>query len=362
MSASPLGAVAPAPPQAAAPRAESSRAGGDGFARLLQDAPAQEAAVRPADHGQGQASAQQQGQEPDPPPSRPGAAEPAQEPAARTAGTSTAGDGDTGEPADSLAEDTWPPPGLAWLMPAPASSPVPVRTQPGEPSGGAGRPGAHVLQLPGLPADAAGAAALAEAAAATISAELPAGDDIAEAALLRTQPLSADTPEPPASAFVLPMAPATAPIGAAPAAAAATAAHLPTPKLHDAGFAEDVGSHVQWLAGQKISQAVIRISPQDLGPVEVRLQLDGDRLSADFSSAQPEVRQALEQGLSRLREMLGQHGFELAHAGVGHDQAGGRSQARPGSAGSDTGGPADEAGQATAAPVLRHRGLVDAYA
>ena len=47
------------------------------------------------------------------------------------------------------------------------------------------------------------------------------------------------------------------------------------PQLQGEGFAEDIGTHVQWLAGQKIGHAHIRIAPQELGPVEVRLQLDG---------------------------------------------------------------------------------------
>ena len=161
------------------------------------------------------------------------------------------------------------------------------------------------------------------------------------------------------------MAPATHATGAVQVAAgtaASTAAHLPTPGLHDSGFAEDVGSHVQWAAGQKLGHALIRISPQDLGPVEVRLQLDGDRLSADFSSAHAEVRQALEQGLSRLREMLGQHGLELAHAGVGEDRSQGRGQAGSGATAGTAASGSGDPEPARVTPTLRNRGLLDAYA
>ncbi|UWX04688.1 flagellar hook-length control protein FliK [Pseudoxanthomonas sp. NC8] len=158
---------------------------------------------------------------------------------------------------------------------------------------------------------------------------------------------------------------------AAPAAAAATPASAapplsdpsaPVPQLHGDAFADDIGTHVHWLAEQKIGHAHIRISPQELGPVEIRLQLDGDRISADFTSAQPEVRQALESSLPRLREMLGQSGFQLAHAGVGQqsrqDGNGGRGAATGGLDGGDGQGEA-----AAPMPARRlARGLLDAYA
>ena len=93
-----------------------------------------------------------------------------------------------------------------------------------------------------------------------------------------------------------------------------------------------------------------------------RLQLDGDRVRADFTSAQPEVRQALESSLPRLREMLGQQGFELAHAGVGqqsHSPGNGGGQSRTGP-GDDVATAADDT--PTPAPRTLRLGLLDAYA
>lgn len=137
----------------------------------------------------------------------------------------------------------------------------------------------------------------------------------------------------------------------------------PTPHLHE-GFDDAVGARMSWLADQKIGHAHIKITPDDLGPVEVRLQLDGDKVSASFTAAHAEVRQALEQSLPRLREMLGQHGFQLGHTDVGGQQpqgrqAGGRGDfaAKPDAAGLD-----EVAGVGIPAAVLRQRGLLDAYA
>jgi flagellar hook-length control protein FliK len=138
----------------------------------------------------------------------------------------------------------------------------------------------------------------------------------------------------------------------------------PMPDLHSEHFDEAVGTRLSWMADQKIGHAHIKVSPGELGMIEVRLRMDGDRIHADFSSAQPEVRQALEGSLARLREMLGEHGFQLAHADVGHRQDAQTSARHGGDANGGESGP----GSAGDEPHLPHpintsaRGLLDAYA
>jgi len=138
----------------------------------------------------------------------------------------------------------------------------------------------------------------------------------------------------------------------------------PMPDLHNEQFDEAVGTRLTWMAEQKIGHAHIKISPSDLGTVEVRLRLDGDRVHADFSSAQPEVRQALENSLPKLRDMLGQHGFQLGQADVGHHQ---NSRSSPdtgvaaGHGGGEDSGSAGDALLPRPVRVTAH-GLLDAYA
>ena len=131
-------------------------------------------------------------------------------------------------------------------------------------------------------------------------------------------------------------------------------------------FDEAIGARIGWLADQKIGHAHIRVTPNDMGPVEVRLQLDGDRVHASFTSAHADVRQALENSLPKLREMLGEQGLELTHADVsqhsdprtndGNAQAGGNGgnggDAEPGATTAETHTP----------HTLRLRGLLDTYA
>ena len=138
------------------------------------------------------------------------------------------------------------------------------------------------------------------------------------------------------------------------------AMEAPSADLHGGHFDEDIGDAVRWMADQKIGHAHIKVTPNDLGTVEIRLRLDGDRVHADFSSAQAEVRQALENSLPRLRDMLGQHGFQLAHADVGQQHTPPSQGAAPPHGES----PADTEALTETPPTVRMtaRGLVDAYA
>ncbi len=134
----------------------------------------------------------------------------------------------------------------------------------------------------------------------------------------------------------------------------------------DNGFEDGFGSRIAWLADQKIGHAEIRVTPDHLGTIDVRLQLDGNRVNAEFNSAQAEVRHALESSLPRLRDMLGQQGLQLGHADVGQRQSG----QQPGSngpptatgGGNDGGDIATHAGWTPGPTVRAARGLLDEYA
>jgi flagellar hook-length control protein FliK len=138
-----------------------------------------------------------------------------------------------------------------------------------------------------------------------------------------------------------------------------------TPDVNSPEFEDAFGARIGWLADQKIGHAHIRVTPHEMGPIEVKLQLDGDRLHASFSSANADVRQALESSLPRLRDMLGEQGLQLAQADVGQQQsAPERDAAGPDASGSGDvrDGASDDALPAMSGHSLRLRGLLDAYA
>ncbi|RDY65357.1 flagellar hook-length control protein FliK [Lysobacter soli] len=143
--------------------------------------------------------------------------------------------------------------------------------------------------------------------------------------------------------------------------AAAVQANTPIPL--DNGFDDGFSSRIAWLADQKIGHAEIRITPDHLGAIDVRLQLDGSRVNAEFHSAQPDVRHALESSLPRLKEMLGQQGLQLGQADVGQRQAQQQSNGQAASFGSSNErGEANDAGWSRGPAVRASRGLLDEYA
>ena len=162
-------------------------------------------------------------------------------------------------------------------------------------------------------------------------------------------------------------APLTAsPNGTAAAIRAATVAPampaIAVPADPDAGFDDAFGARIGWLADQRIARAEIRLSPEHLGAIDVRLQIDGTRVSAEFQSAHADVRHALENSVGRLRDMLGQQGLQLAHSDVGQGR-GGEAGNRSGQARSDGFADTDPGlFERPALPALRARGLLDEYA
>lgn len=136
---------------------------------------------------------------------------------------------------------------------------------------------------------------------------------------------------------------------------------LPMPADPQTGFDDGFGSRIAWVAGQQLGHAEIRLNPEHVGPIDVRVRMDGDQVHTEFHSAHADVRQAIEASLPRLRELLGQHGFHLGQADVGQRDPGRQPRTRA-APGHDEAGTVPAAPAATAALPRRSHGLLDAYA
>jgi flagellar hook-length control protein FliK len=139
-------------------------------------------------------------------------------------------------------------------------------------------------------------------------------------------------------------------------------APIPVPTRPELGLDDVFDQRIVWMAEQRIGHAEMRVSPEGIGPIDVRLQIDGQRVTAQFSAASADVRQALEAGMDRLRDLLGERGMQLADAQVGqqrsrHD----RPTADPTSP-AEGGVTTDDGTGVTTVRSLRARGLVDTYA
>lgn len=129
-------------------------------------------------------------------------------------------------------------------------------------------------------------------------------------------------------------------------------ASRPSPVMHmntaafESGWAEELGSKVGVLFRAEESRAELVLNPAKLGRIEITLTMNGEQASAQFLAATPAAREALEQAMPRLREVLQQAGIMLADSQVdtaSQQQAQQEQQARQGRRPpSDEGLPLDE--------------------
>lgn len=87
------------------------------------------------------------------------------------------------------------------------------------------------------------------------------------------------------------------------------------------GWSDAVADKVMWFSANKISSAEIHLNPPDLGPLQVRVSTQHDQTSVIFTSQHAAVRDALDQALPRLRDMMGSQGMHLLDVSVGGQNA-----------------------------------------
>ncbi|MDY6798986.1 MAG: flagellar hook-length control protein FliK [Pseudomonadota bacterium] len=138
-----------------------------------------------------------------------------------------------------------------------------------------------------------------------------------------------------------------------------------------AEWGDKVMGKLTWLTANKMSVAEIHLTPPDMGPMEVRVQVQQDQTSITVHAANPVVRDQLELHSHRLRDMLGEQGLNLekfdvadsAQQQTGEQASSGEDSGASGEHDTrrvsvDTGPGTDE----VAAVDLTHKGEVDIFA
>ena len=143
-------------------------------------------------------------------------------------------------------------------------------------------------------------------------------------------------------------------------------------------FAPALGHQIDvWMKGG-VQHAEVQLSPQDLGPIRVKIEMQGDQTRVHMSADVQSTRDALQQAMPQLSEQLGQVGISLTGGGVSDQPAFQQSQAqaqanaggfggsgRPGNGGSQEagqGGLEEIAAASAARQMAQRRGLLDTYA
>ena len=139
-----------------------------------------------------------------------------------------------------------------------------------------------------------------------------------------------------------------------------------TPVSHDK-WGDEFNQKITWLSTQKEQTAELHLNPPQLGPMDVVLKVSGDQATALFTSPHAAVREAVEQALPKLREMMAESGIMLGNATVS-DQAPRSRQDENKSSGSRgaISGISENKKSITSSvrvsPIARHNGIVDTFA
>ncbi len=141
-----------------------------------------------------------------------------------------------------------------------------------------------------------------------------------------------------------------------------------TPIAHD-NWSDEFTQKVTWISNQKEQTAELHLNPPELGPMDVVLKVSGDQATALFTSPHAAVREAVEQAMPKLREMMAESGIMLGNATVS-DQAPRGRQSDPENKSSNTRtamGGISEASRSVnqnvrVSPISRHNGIVDTFA
>lgn len=134
-------------------------------------------------------------------------------------------------------------------------------------------------------------------------------------------------------------------------------------------WGDEFSQKITWMATQQNQSAELHLNPPQLGPLDVSIKMNGDQATATFTSPHAAVRDAIEQAMPKLREMLADSGITLGNAMVSDqparnntDHASGKSQGK---------NPATPAGAVTDASAVQetrvsrirhHNGMVDTFA
>ena len=185
-------------------------------------------------------------------------------------------------------------------------------------------------------------------------------------------------PQGPGAAQASPSAPtqlAQAPLSFNGSASAAASPQAQAPidvPVKDTAWGGMLGERVVVMANNQLQNAEIRLTPAELGPLRVQVAVEDGAANVTFHAQHAVTREAIEQALPRLRELLAENGLTLNHADVGEQaepgvQQGNREAAGDGAIGDGAFAEAEEESAAESVQARersrsRTDGLVDTFA
>ena len=152
-------------------------------------------------------------------------------------------------------------------------------------------------------------------------------------------------------------------------AASNTPLTIATP-LGNNGWADELSQKISWISTQQNQVAELHLNPPNLGPLDVVLKISDNQATILFTSPHGAVRDAVENAIPKLREILADNGIMLGNATISDQPP--RDRSTDGFMNQGSGTPAQhstaskptELPPAAAQTILarRHNGMVDTFA
>lgn len=98
------------------------------------------------------------------------------------------------------------------------------------------------------------------------------------------------------------------------------------------GASERLRERVSVMFNSRTQAAEMRLDPPDLGRLSIRLNMNQEQASVSFQVTTPQAREALEQNMPRLRELLAEQGIALADANISEEKQSNSEQSLAGQA------------------------------
>lgn len=83
----------------------------------------------------------------------------------------------------------------------------------------------------------------------------------------------------------------------------------------------ELGEKLLWMHKQAVPSAEIRLNPEHLGPISIKIDVNQDQANVIFTAQHAAVRDAIEAAIPKLREMLGGQNLNLADVNVSQQQS-----------------------------------------
>jgi hypothetical protein len=100
-----------------------------------------------------------------------------------------------------------------------------------------------------------------------------------------------------------------------------TAMNTETIAIYRKDFANAIKDKVLVMINQKIQQVEIKLDPPEMGNIHVRVNLQNEQAAVQFVVQNQQAKEALEQNMGKLRDMLAESGVDVGEASIEQRQA-----------------------------------------